>query len=187
MFKKLCMLLITLFMTAPPGHAIEIEGITVPDSVSTQYGRLILNGAGVRSKFLVNAYVAGLYLKQKKSDPKAIIAADELMAIRLHITSTMITGKIMETAIRQGFIKATRGNMTPIQSEIETLISVFKDKIQKNDIYQLIYIPTHGVEAFKNGRKKSLSIGIAFKQALFGIWLCDNPVQKRLKEELLGE
>ncbi len=29
--------------------------------------------------------------------------------------------------------------------------------------------------------------GLEFKKALFGIWLCDKPAQKSLKQEMLGK
>jgi hypothetical protein len=187
MFKKLSFLVIILALAASSGNTVELEGIHLPNALQTEYGRLILNGAGVRSKFIIKAYVAGLYLRQIESDPQKIILTDELMAIRLHVTSAMISSKIMSTAVREGFIKATQGNIAPIHSQIETFISVFKDKVNKGDIYDLIYIPGTGVEAFKNGRKQSLTKGLAFKQALFGIWLSDTPVQEDLKKELLDQ
>ena len=93
----------------------------------------------------------------------------------------------MEKATREGFVKATGGNTAPIEAQIEKFISVFKEKINENDIYDLIYVPGKGVEVYKNDEYKSLTEGLAFKQALFGIWLSDKPVQKRLKEEMLGK
>ncbi len=37
---------------------------------------LVLNGLGLRTKFVVKVYVAGLYLEQKSSDANAILKAD---------------------------------------------------------------------------------------------------------------
>ncbi|MCK5734042.1 MAG: chalcone isomerase family protein, partial [Candidatus Latescibacteria bacterium] len=63
----------------------------------------------------------------------------------------------------------------------------FRDKINKNDVYDLIYIPGKGTEVHKNEKFYSLTEGLPFKQALFGIWLCENPAQKSLKKEMLGK
>jgi hypothetical protein len=93
----------------------------------------------------------------------------------------------MENATREGFENATKGNPEPIKSQIEEFISVFKEKIEKNDIFELIYLPAKGLEVYKNGEFKSRIEGLAFKQALFGIWLSDKPAQKSLKEEMLGK
>ena len=109
------------------------------------------------------------------------------MAIRLHIISSRVTSKKMEDATREGFVKATDGKIEPIKDQIERFISVFKDKINKNDIYDLIYIPGKGIKVYKNKKYNALTEGLAFKKALFGIWLCDDPVQKSLKQEMLGK
>ncbi|MEW6614299.1 MAG: chalcone isomerase family protein [Thermodesulfobacteriota bacterium] len=188
MLKKLFSLTLTLimFMIVPISNAIEIDGIKIPDSLMAGKTSLILNGAGVRTKFLIKLYIGGLYLMQKGNDSKKIIEADEPMAIRLHIISSLITSKKMEEATREGFFRVTRGNIVPIKPEIEKFISVFKDSINENDIYDLIYEPGRGVEVYKNHKKQSLISGIIFKKALFGIWLSDNPAQKSLKREMLG-
>lgn len=167
-------------------HAAEIRGVPMPDMLETEQGVLMLNGAGVRTRFSLNIYVGGLYLRKQNSNPEAIIVAEEPMAIRLHVVSGMITAEKMAQAIREGFLKATGGNIDAIRSEIETFIKVFKDKINKNDVYDLIYLPARGVTACKNNIPYGVTKGLSFKQALFGIWLCDNPVQEGLKNAMLG-
>ena len=188
MSKKHVIPLVLLFITmSAVSHAREIEGITMPESLEVGKSKLILNGAGVRSKFFIDLYVGGLYLQNKSNSPKEIIEGDEPMAIRLHIISSLITSKKMENATREGFENATKGNTEPIKSQIEKFISVFQEKINEDDIFDLLYSPGKGVEVFKNGELKSIIEGLAFKQALFGIWLSDKPAQKSLKEEMLGK
>ncbi|MBU6237569.1 MAG: chalcone isomerase family protein [Planctomycetes bacterium] len=46
---------------------------------------LQLNGAGVRTKTLVQIYESGLYLLKPTKDASVVLAADELMAIRVRI------------------------------------------------------------------------------------------------------
>ena len=48
-------------------------------------------------------------------------------------------------------------------------------------------VPGKGVEAYKNGALASVTKGVEFKKALFGIWLGDKPAQKSLKKEMLGQ
>ena len=179
-------ILAVLLMTTL-GYGKEIGGINMPESLEAGKTKLLLNGAGIREKFFMDLYVAGLYLKEKSGDPKVIIEANEPMAIRLHIISSMITSKKMEKATRKGFENATGGNIEPIEVQIEKFISVFEDQIEENDIFDLIYLPRKGVEVYKNSESKSVLEGIAFKNALFGIWLSDKPAQKSLKKAMLGE
>jgi hypothetical protein len=92
----------------------------------------------------------------------------------------------MEDATREGFENATDGNIEPISAEVEAFINVFKAQINDGDIFDFIYLPGTGVEIYKNTEKVSLVEGLAFKKALFGIWLCDKPAQKSLKKDMLG-
>lgn len=187
MIKKIFTIVLTVLMVASLCSAVEIAGIDMPESLEFGKTRLVLNGAGVRTKYLLKLYVGGLYLKEKSQDPEAIIRADEPMAIKLHIISSLITSERMEESTREGFEKATGGNINSIKEKIEKLISVFKEEIKINDIYDLVYAPGRGVEVYKNGKFHSMTEGLDFKKALFGIWLCDKPAQKSLKAELVGQ
>jgi hypothetical protein len=48
-------------------------------------------------------------------------------------------------------------------------------------------VPGKGVEVYINGEYASVTEGLAFKKALFGIYLSDKPAQKSLKKAMLGE
>ena len=175
MRKTVSVVIMPLVMVASICQATEIAGVDIPQSISVNQQELILNGAGVRSKLFVKLYVGGLYLRQEESDPQKIIQADEPMAIRLHIISSMITSEKMEDATREGFINSTKGHTGPIKERIDKFVSVFKEKINENDIFDLIYTPGRGTEIHKNDETRTVIEGLDFKEALFGIWLCDKP------------
>jgi hypothetical protein len=177
--KQFAAIIFTVLVITAPGNSEEIGGINMPESLQTGQTQLMLNGAGVREKFFIDVYVGGLYLKEKNQDPTAIIEADEPMAVRLHIISSMVTRKKLE--------KATAGNIEPIKVQIEEFISVFKEEIKENDSYDLIYVPGKGVQVSKNSEFRSAIGGLPFKKALFGIWLSEKPAQKSLKKAMLGE
>jgi len=167
MFKKqFAAIILAILMMATLGNAEEIGGINMPASMQTGQTQLMLNGAGVRTKFFMDLYVGGLYLKEKSQDAKAVIETDEPMAIKLHIVSSMITSKKME--------KATSGNIEAIKVQIEEFISVFKEEIKEGDIFDLIYVPEKGVEVSKNNESRSIVKGFPFKKAMFGIWQIHN-------------
>jgi len=185
--RQFVAVVLAVLMMATLGYGAEIGGINMPESLETGQTKLLLNGVGVREKFFMDLYVGGLYLKEKSQDAKAIIEADEPMAIRLHIISSMITSKKMEKATREGFENATGGNIEAIKAQIEEFISVFKEEIKEGDIYDLIYVPGKGVQVSKNNQSRSIIKGFPFKKAMFGIWLSDKPAQKNLKKAMLGE
>jgi len=161
----------------------KISDVNIPGTLSNG---LVLNGAGIRSKFFFDLYVGGLYLKKKNSNALEVIETDEPMAITLHITSSLISSKKMMDATIEGFENSTKGNLKPIQKEIDKFVDVFKDEIKNGDIYDFIYRPNTGVQIYKNSKLSTTIKGLEFKKALFGIWLCDKPAQESLKKEMLG-
>src|SRR5215831_10014771 len=53
-----------------------LAGVTLPDTEQVAGKTLVLNGMGIRTKYMVKVYIAGLYLEQKSSDANAIIKSD---------------------------------------------------------------------------------------------------------------
>ncbi len=167
-------------------NAVEVAGIELPENLKAQETSLALNGTGVRSKFFMDIYAAGLYLAESSKEAQQIITQDKAMGLRLHITSGLLSSEKMEKATREGFEKSTGGKTADLQNTIDQFIAAFKDDIVENDVFDFVYTPSVGVNVFKNGELKSTVQGLEFKQALFGIWLSEDSVQDDLKSGLLG-
>ncbi|WP_273207912.1 chalcone isomerase family protein [Marinobacter subterrani] len=174
-------------MLSAPVSAMTVEGVDVPDTYSAMDTELKLNGAGTRSKWFMDLYVGGLYVPEKVSDGEAVINADEPQAITLHIISGMITSERMAEATLEGFEASTDGDMAAIQDDVDQFMAVFDEEISEGDVFDLVYVPGTGVKVLKNGELKDTVGDLAFKKALFGIWLSDKPAQKDLKKKMLGQ
>ena len=172
---------------AGDAYAVKIAGITMPDTFKAGDTPLVLNGAGIRTKFAINIYVGGLYLKARSTDAAKIVDADEPMSIRLHIVSGLITPKDFEEATRDGFNRATGGKTAPLKDRMEKFIAIFREGIAKGDAYDIVYLPGKGVSVFKNGALKTTASGLDFKQALFGIWLGPRAANPKLRRGMLGQ
>jgi len=184
--KTLMTLLLTAFLFQSQAQ-ITLNDVTLPAKLNYAEKNLALNGGGIRTKLVFKLYTAGLYLDAKSSNAIEIVSGDKTMAIRMVITSNKINSNNMSEAIEEGFTKSTGGKNEPIQSKIDQLIKTFSaDAIEVGDIFDLVYVPGTGVQSYKNGELKSTSVGLDFKQALFGIWLSENPVQGGLKKGMLG-
>ncbi|MCZ2415538.1 MAG: chalcone isomerase family protein [Burkholderiales bacterium] len=59
---------------AAPARAAEVEGVDVADSVRVGGARLELNGAGMRTVYIVKAYVAALYVPSRSSRPEVLLS-----------------------------------------------------------------------------------------------------------------
>lgn len=164
----------------------EVGGVMLPATEKFKEHTLHLNGAGVREKLWIDLYAAGLYLHQKSKNAEEILNSDQPMSIKLHIVSKLITSDKMVEAVTKGFENSTSGNTAPIQNEIDTMLGFFKEDIKKNDIFDLVYVPSKGVVAYKNGKERGVVKGKEFKRALFGIWLSNRPADDGLRDELLA-
>ena len=108
------------------------------------------------------------------------------MAIRIDVTSEMVTAEAMKKALSEGLIKSTGNNTKSISNEIDQLSSSFDSTVSSDDYYEFIYLPEKGTHVLKNHKMVELIKGMEFKKAFFGIFLSDNPIQKNLKKAMLG-
>ena len=108
------------------------------------------------------------------------------MLIKLHIVSGKITSERMTDAINDGFQKSAGDNLAALQDKIERFKSFFAEQIEVDDIFDIGYIPGEGVTVHKNGEPVGTIEGLDFKQAVFGIWLGNDPADKGLKKKMLG-
>lgn len=179
---------IALMIATSLSAQTKVAGYAMPNTVLANGTTLKMNGGGMREKLVFDLYVGVLYLESKSSNANEILKADKSMAIKLRITSGMIDKDNMEEAIREGFDKATSGNADRFKNEINNLINKgFADEIVKGDVFDLIYVPGKGTILAKNNKMLVNIKGLAFKTALFGIWLCDKPADANLKANMLGK
>lgn len=186
--RTLLALVLTLAIAIPTQAQLTINGVKLPATIKAGDNTATLNGGGIRKKLFFKLYVGGLYLQNKSSDAKAIINADEAMAVKLQITSGMISSENMSEAITEGFEKSTGGNMKPLQAKIDEFVNTFKkSEIVEGNVFDIVYVPGKGVESYKNGALQGTIDGMDFKKALFAIWLGDEPADDDLKEAMLGK
>lgn len=185
--KKLAVLIVSVLLMSFSLGDKEIGGINMPETIQAGDDTLELNGVGIRTKYFLKLYVGGLYLNTKSTDSKKVLDADEPMAIRLHIISSMITSDKMEESTREGFENSMGGNTDALKGEIELFIDIFKKEIVEGDTFNMVYVPGRGLEVYKNDKLETTIENPKFKKALFGIWLGEDPAQSSLKEGMMGE
>ena len=163
-----------------------ISASDVPQTIEFEGSNLILNGQGTRVVFFMKVYEGSLYLENKNSDADEIINSNTSMALRIDVTSEMVTADAMKKALSEGLIKSTNNNTSHIVDEIEQLSSSFNSDVASGDFYEFIFIPKIGTHVIKNNELVELIPGFDFKKAFFGIFLSNNPIQKNLKKAMLG-
>jgi len=146
---------------------------------------VIINGAGVRTKYFMDMYVGALYLKKKSKEASTIINADEEMGIHIRLVSSMVTRERFKESVTEGFKNASSGKATA--DEQKKFMSYLSEEFKDQDKIYLDYDPNNGTKVFKNGELKGTIPGLEFKKALFAIWLGTKPAQQSLKDEMLGK
>ena len=147
---------------------------------------LRLNGSGVRTKTFVQVYEAGLYVMKPATDAQTVLDSDEPMAVRIKVTSGLVSRASLVSSLKEGLAQANRGKPETHARETAQLQQLLQDEIRKNDTYDFVYVPSEGLNVLKNGKALGVVPGLSFKKAFFGIWLSDYPVDRDLRKRMLS-
>ena len=188
MFKKLFIALMVVLMLVSVSSARIIDDVELPETLTAGDKVLLLNGGGTRVAFMNDVYVAGLWLEKPMTDSAEIINADAPMAIRMHVTNDFFaSSKNITRALNNGFRNSVpRGDLTPIQEEVDRLKATFADEILDDQEFDIIYIPGEGTSVIKDGKLMDTIPGYEFKKSVWSIWLHETrPADEDLKEGML--
>jgi len=186
--KNILVVFLTIFSLNFASAQTQVGAVTLPNTVNFGGEELALNGAGVRKKAMVlKLYSGGLYLATPSSDANNVINSGDAMAIKLHITSRFVSSDAMKDAVADGFDASMDGNTSALSSEIEKFVSFFNEEIVEDNIFDISYQGDLGVVVYKDGTELGSIAGFDFKKALFGIWLGNDPADKKLKKAMLNK
>ena len=170
-------------------ETVEVANVKYETVADLAGQKLQLNGAGVRYKFVVKVYAAGLYLTQKASTTAEVLAAPGPKRIHIHMLrdidgnelGKLFTKGIEANVTREEFAKSING--------VLKLSEIFASRKQLNsgDSFFVDYVPGVGSTVLVNGKQLGETIKEPeFYSALLRIWLGDKPADDNLKEALLG-
>jgi len=183
--KSLLVALTLLVGFSAQAQTTDIEGIDFPTATEINGANAVLNGGGMRVKYWVlDLYVGALYLENKTSDADKVIMSDENMGIRIVINSAIVSRDLFIESLEEGFANSTAGKWT--DADVEAFKTYLPDEFVKGDEIVLNYHAGDGVHLYKNGEERGTFKGLAFKQALYAIWLGGKPADSDLKDAMLG-
>ena len=161
-----------------------LAGVTLPDTVQVGGRTLLLNGLGLRRKYMVKVYVAGLYLEQKSSDPGAILKEDVPKRIVMHFLRGVSKDQIVD-AFNESFENNSPDAKQTMKSEIAQFLGAL-DSVNDGHEMLLTYVPGTGTTVTLNGKEQLKIAAPAFAPVLFSVWLGPKPPSPDLKAGLLG-
>jgi chalcone isomerase-like protein len=171
--------------------AAEVAGVKIEDKLRLQPEgpELILNGAGLRTRFVVNVYVAGLYLPEKKSSAADVLALAGPKRVSMIMLRDLRAEQLVG-ALNEGMEKNNpAAELDKLKSQVAELTRIMTSlgEAKKGDVIALDWIPDTGTRVLLNGGVRGKPIaGADFYPALLRVWLGDKPVEDSLKKALLG-
>jgi hypothetical protein len=176
--------LLALFL-AVSASAGTLAGVTLPDKAEVKGQTLVLNGMGLRSKFFIKVYVAGLYLAQKEKAPAAILAADAPRRQVMHFLYSVSKEQMCE-AWEEGLTQNTPKAAADVKKGFTTLCA-WMEPIKKGNQLVLTYVPGEGTHVEVNGKMKGTLEGKATADAILNTWIGPDPAPGAdFKKALLG-
>ena len=166
-------------------QAGTLAGVTLPDTVQVGSKTLVLNGLGLRKKFMVKVYVAGLYLEQKSSDPSAILNNDASKRMVMHFVRSVSKSQLAD-AFNESFENNSPDATKTMKAEIGQFLGALAP-VNDGDQVVLTYIPGTGTTLAINDKEKLTIAAPAFAPVLFSVWLGPKPPSSDLKKGLLGQ
>lgn len=150
---------------------------------------LHLQGASVRRVYgMVNTYVGLLYVSDKTVAADEIASADIARRMEFHLLSNRVTSGRFVKVIEEGLaLNTTPDEMANLESRVQKLFELFDYKFVKGTIGWIEWVPQEQVSRVViNGVTRGTVPGKDLSDALLRIWIGDNPVSDRFKQEVLG-
>ena len=169
--------------------ATEVGGVRLDDEISVANQKLVLNGAGIRTRVIFKVYVAGLYLSQKKDNAKDIIALPGAKRVAV----TMLRD-VSSDELGQALIVGVQKNSTPDEtrrfgSQLVAMGEIFGriPRLTTGQTFSVDWIPNRGTVVLVDGKPVAEPIpDEGFYDAVLRIWLGDAPADAALKAGMLG-
>ena len=185
-------LLGVLVTPAIPAIAMEVAGVKIPDKVTLGKGghAVVLNGAGVRHKFMtVQVYVGALYLAAKHKEAEDVLADPGPKRVAMYVLIEELTAKeliaSLNDAIAANHIPAEIALIEKRLRDLNRMMSSI-GVMKRGGVVYIDFVPGAGTHITVNGEEKLVIPGDDFFKALLRIWIGRKPVDGRLRDAMLG-
>lgn len=180
------MLTTLLFCFIQNTFAATLAGVSMPDSVTIETEALILNGLGLREKYWIDVYVAGLYLPQKMTDGNSVIQADVAKRIQVEFIYSAVPKEKMIAVLEENIANNPQFSNETVES-IRKCGSWMQD-FTTSDVVTFDYLPaTKTTTIYINGGVRGSVQSKEFMEAIFAMYVGKYPATEALKQGLLGK
>ncbi len=182
---KYTIILMALFLLPSSAWAVEVEGVSVPDQVVLKGEKLVLNGAGMRTKFFFDIYVGALYLASPISRAKTVLAKPNPARVSMDIVYSEVGKEKLTKGWTSGFEKNQgKTSFAALQERLAAFNRMFTD-LKKGDHINFDFLVNGQTNVVIKGKQVGSIEGVDFQQALLAVWLGDKPADSDLKRAML--
>jgi Chalcone isomerase-like len=168
--------------------AAEVSGVKFDDTAKVAGKELVLNGVGMRNKFVIKVYAAGLYLPEKKTAVPDIMKLDgprRMTLVMMRDISTDDFGEAFMKGLSNNSDSAEKSRFLNQTMQFGQMFGSLSG-VKKGDVLHLDWIPGTGMVCEHNGKQVGETMpDLAFYNAVLRIWIGDKPVDNSLKSALL--
>jgi hypothetical protein len=178
---------IACLLYALPVQARDVDGVTVPETLTLagEKAALVLNGAGLRTRYLAKVYVAALYVARPASRPEAVLDSKDARAIAIHMRRDTDAEQIATAFLTSVAKNHDRAEMQALQDRL-TRFKLMMPALKRDDALRLEFATSGATRVVVNDQLVGALDGADFQRALLRIWLGSRPVDTDLKRFLLG-
>jgi len=175
-----------LSMGVSAAYAVTVEGVNIADKAIVGEQALVLNGAGVRTKFFFDIYIGALYLAAKTQAAEQAISMKGSKRVLMHFLYGEVSKDKLVDGWTEGFEKNSRKNLSELQSRLNQFNNFFQD-MKKGDEAIFDFSPSGVTTVTINGKVVGSIEGADFQKALLMVWLGKKPADHDLKDAMLGQ
>jgi len=179
------LLLLAMWIPVSAWASIQVEGVPVPEHAAVEGRILVLNGAGVRSVFIFDIYVAALYLPERTGDAQYVVREERPVRVSLHF----IRGGAGQGMLARGWTSGFERNqssaeMAGLKARLKQFNAMFSN-VDKDDVFSFDFLTDHSTRISINGVQRGVISGADFQRALLSVWLGKYPADQSLKKAML--
>jgi len=176
--------MVALLLLAANVQALEMAGVSVPETASVAGRPLRLNGCGIRQKFFVDVYLGALYTAQRVTSLEACRKAPGDKLIRMTFLYKKVDREKIVTAFAEGFAQnASELSRTPA---VEKFLAFFTADFLRGDLVELEIGEGGRVAVRHNGRMLGSVDSRSLGEGILAIFLGEHPADEGLKDGMLG-
>ncbi|MGA2778771.1 MAG: chalcone isomerase family protein [Steroidobacteraceae bacterium] len=168
---------------------VTVAGLEVDQTAQVDASTLVLNGAGKRTKYFFDVYVAALYVPAHRGDAAQVLDDAGPKRITMMLMRNLSAEQLSD-ALREGIsLNSTPAELASVQTQTDALVAIMNmiGSAAKGDLLAIDFLADGTTRVALNGRPRGNPIaGVEFQRALLKVWLGSKPVQSDLKRALLG-